>query len=155
MSDDLEQFLQRAAQRRRQRSDPSIVIIDERNADVVVPEVVHPEAVPRRRSLGSESIGEHVDRHMDQQAFSTRAAEMGDHIEDAQQDMDQHIHEMFDHKLGNLATQNVDDPDSISDDLPKVDVQPHWVAEMLKNPETLRQAVVLNEIMRPAFRRMQ
>jgi hypothetical protein len=153
VSDDLEKFLQRAAQRRRQRSEPSIVIIDEQNADVVEPEIVEPEIV--RPSLASESVGDHVHRHIDTDPFTDRADEMGDHIEDAHQEMDDHIHEIFDHKLSNLRTQKVDDPNAISDDVPKRTIEAHWLAEMLQNPETLRQAIVLNEIMTPAFRRQQ
>lgn len=155
MSDDLEKFLQRAAQRRRQRAEPSIVIIDEQNAGVLEPEIIQPEIVSPRRSLASESVGDHVNRHLDGSAFSESAHEMGDNIEGAHQEMDDHIHQVFDHQLGNLKTQEVDDPNSISDDDPTQPIEAHWVADMLKNPATLRQAIVLNEIMLPAFRRQQ
>lgn len=153
MSDDLEKFLQRAAQRRRQRVEPSIVIIDEQNADVVEPEIVEPEIV--RPSLASESVGDHVHSHIAPDPFGDSTEEMGDNIEDAHQEMDDHIHEVFDHKLGNLRTQKVDDPHLISDDAAKQTFEAHWLADMLQNPETLRQAIVLNEIMTPAFKRQR
>lgn len=158
MSDDLEKFLQRAAQRRRQRAEPSIVIIDEQNADVVHPEIVEPEIVEPemvRRPLGSQSVGDHVHEHLDHSGFEQRAERLGDRVESADDKMSQHIHDVFDHQVGRLHSQFVDDPNSISDDPPPTDVQPNWIVDMLRNPATLRQVIVLNEIMTPAFRRQQ
>jgi hypothetical protein len=148
MSDDLEKFLQRAAQRRRQRTEPSIVIVGE----PLRPEIVEPEIVEPILILGEESVGEHVRSHLSNSAFSQRAEQMGDKVDTVNEKMDQRIHDVFDHKLGNL-TVSVDDPNSISDDVHTTPDVVNWVADMLRNPSTLRQVIVLNEIMTPAFRR--
>jgi hypothetical protein len=152
MSDDLEKFLQRAAQRRRQQTRPSIVIINEDTVPVV-PEIVEAEVVSPARLTDDESVGEHVQHHLDNSGFAARASHLGEGVEDEVEEMDQHVHEVFDHKVGTLKPEAADEPELISDDDPSTTIASNWVADMLRDPATLRQVIVLNEIMTPVFRR--
>ena len=154
MADDLEKFLQRAAQRRRQRTQPSIVLINEdtiREREVE-PEIVDAIPVGRSRLTDGESVKEHVEHHLDTRGFAERASHLGERVGNADDKMDQHIQSVFDHQLGNLS--HDDNAELISDDQPAPTVVHNWIADMLRNPATLSKAIVLNEIMTPAFRRM-
>jgi hypothetical protein len=155
MSDDLEKFLQRAAQKRRQQTRPSIVIINEDTveADIVEPEIVRAEVVSRSKLTDRVSVGEHVKHHLDSSIFDRRASHLGEDVESESEEMEQHVHDVFDHSVGTLGPEPADEPELISDDDPPQVVRRNWIADMLRNPATMRQVIVLNEIMTPAFRR--
>ena len=56
--------------------------------------------------------------------------------------------DMFDHQVGTLGEYEIESVGTESTRL-------HPIAELLRNPQTMRQAIILSEILTPAFRRRQ
>jgi hypothetical protein len=105
---------------------------------------------PREPLAKRESVAEHVRSHIDSgtRALGQQAAQLGQRIvrEDAQFDVQ--LKAKFDHEVGTLASKErlVEEPPS----LVKVGVNSPaaQLAAMLANPEGVRQAVIMNEILR-------
>ena len=175
MARDIEEFLRRAAERRKQQQQKHqqpaqprrVVEADE--IEIVEPvEVVRPvkpkpvrqvkktkiiQKPRKKKNLREQSVAEHVRQHIDTTDVSEHAEHLGERIQRADDVIDQRIHRKFDHDVGYL------------DDLPKVqDDQVAKVEEeqvsriaadlinMLSKPESVRQAILISEILkRPDF----
>lgn len=72
--------------------------------------------------------------------FSQRAAQMGEQFGRSDDKMASHMHETFDHDLGQLQHSDTLELESIEEGLD--------IAGMLKNPQSMRQAIILNEILK-------
>ena len=115
---------------------------------------------PAVRNLRQESVSEHVRRHIDSTDVSSHAESIGDHaenladrIQQTDERLEARLHQKFDHRLGKLDTKletevekaasvSVDAISQISSDLIK----------LLTSPTTVRQAILINEILsRPDF----
>ncbi|MEX0585971.1 MAG: hypothetical protein WD176_04970 [Pirellulales bacterium] len=111
------------------------------------------EAVLVPDDVGGENVAEHVKKHLDTSKFKTRANALGDRVEDADDDMEAHLRQVFDHRVGRLGTAPssaavvttaaVDASTTVSSDL----------ATRLTNPQQIRDVIIFNEIiMRPEGR---
>ena len=89
-----------------------------------------------------EGIAEHVSQHLDTDDITSRASHLGTAARQADDKLESHIHDKFDRDLS-----------KIDDHLPE-EGQPSGgkpaaseIAEMLRNPKSIRQAVILSEIL--------
>ncbi len=155
MADDLEAFLRQAAQRRSQRQKPAqpkpspptprSSSAAPRRTPPVVEAVVVPEVVP--------SI---VRPRVDTSGFEKRAEQLGEEVGLADEAMETHLQEKFDHQvgtlsddgLGSLETSEVFDP--LAESRPPITGD---IVAMLKNPTTVRQAILLSEVLSPPHHR--
>lgn len=158
MSDDIEEFLRRAAARRQQRQDqqrrpaqqapqapprqafpPAQPPVPE--IQIVEPEVVEAETV-------REPLAEQV-----QDYFGKKNLISGDEVDQADEQMDAHLHEVFDHTLGQLrdTSVGVEEPQELPTlgDGQQAARQPGGgaIADMFRSPKNLRQAIILSEIL--------
>jgi hypothetical protein len=156
MADEIAEFLRRAAARRAQMlqqqqqaaqqppqqsaAAPARKVV---RAEVVKAEVVQrPASAPRRTR-----IEEQVDRDIDTRDFAVRAELMADATEQADERLEQHLQEKFDHKLGSLSTSTTSMAGSHPPDQATArDGNVHPVLNMLTNPESVRNAFILGEI---------
>jgi len=108
------------------------------------------ERIPLRPvSPKHESVAEHVADHV---AASTRSlaehsAKLGQSVVTADEQFDVQLHTKFDHELGSLSQRHakrVSEQQAATE--PQTPAQ--QIAAMLSNPEGVRQAIVLNEILR-------
>jgi hypothetical protein len=155
MSDDIEEFLRRAAARRQQRRQqqrgaPQVPRGQPRrpappppipDIQIVEPEVVEAETV-------HEPLSEQV-----QEYFERPTLIAGDEVDQADEQMQTHLHQVFDHELGQLRDTSVgmEEPLEISLD------EPHQAAgkkprhnpilDMFRSPKNVRQAIILTEIL--------
>lgn len=164
MAGDIEEFLRRAAQRRAQqqgkpqpppartpparkpapRPQPSRVheaeIIDE--VEIVDPDVFH-----------GTSVADHVSQHMRAGVFDERISHLGEDVDASDDRMEEHLHEYFEHDLGQLGARTSAAADSIlDDDSPGQQRKPATPVDylaLLRNPNAIRQAIILNEILSP------
>ena len=165
LSGEIEDFLKRAAQKRQEKS-------RRRKPEPVVEKkvVVVPKPVQRLSDTSDQdfevrtgqSVSDHVTAHLDNRKFSQRAEHMLDEdITNDDLEREAHRKNVFDHQLGRLAdTSNQQSEKQITDqaatrkattDATAAAAIP--IASMLANPESLKQAVVLNEILsRPEHR---
>ena len=137
MSGDIEEFLRRAAARRARKSAP--IVIDDQG-------VVEPER---------ETVQEHVASRLDTSKFDERASQFGDATHETK--LEAHIHDKFDKRLGTLAESTVGDVqlgDMQQREAPKHEtVVISEIAELLRNPKSIRQAIILTEVLNPPHNR--
>lgn len=133
MAGDLEAFLRGSAQARKLQA------MQSGQADGGPPdiEIIEP-------GVGLEPVSRLAEQQRElghAREFDSRASQLGGRVGLADEKMESHLHQVFDHQLGRLQ----------HSDLVVVD---EWtLAEqlraMLRNPVSVRQAVVLAEILRP------
>ena len=142
MADPIEEFLRRVAQHRRQQVQDDDDIID---AEVI-------EDDDEIGVLGSESrsIAEPLERQVGSMDFDQRASRLGAAVDASDDRMEAHLHDVFEHKLGELGATTCRASDSSLDDDSKPDKTTGGfdVKRWLRSPNHLRDAILLNEILR-------
>ncbi len=134
---ELEEFLLRAAERR--------VAQGKRRQPPRMPEPPRAAQPPVRADviedaqLVHEGVAEHVERHLDSSAFDQRAERLGDDVEIASEEMDERVHERFDHDLGEIDAQ-------VSASRKKAITLPPALG-FIKNKDQLIQAIIVSEIL--------
>jgi hypothetical protein len=149
VGDEIEEFMRRAAQRRDKKG-----VRPGAQRQPAAEEPVRAEVVAERPVGGQ--VTEHIKKYLDQSEFSRRTSQLGGEVAQADRQIDQRLHQKFDHAVSRLAgvpgeaavaPVAIAIPDlaaSISD-LPVT--SPTDLALLLTNPDSLRQAIVLNEIL--------
>jgi hypothetical protein len=147
MEDEIGEFLRRTARRR----GPQAAQPDPQPA--LEPVLVEPELAG---PVGGQ-VEEHVKDFLNAGEFSRRSAQLGDEVAQADEQLGQHLHQVFDHNVSSLAAK----PGDVSAQ-PAVVVGPAadvaaielpvsaaaGFAALLSDMENVRQAIVINEILR-------
>ncbi|MCX6637173.1 MAG: hypothetical protein NT090_19120 [Acidobacteria bacterium] len=144
VGDEIEEFMRRTAKGVRPNAKRQPAAGEPVRAEVVA-----------ERPVGGQ-VTEHIKKYLDQSEFSRRTSQLGGEVAQADRQIDQRLHKKFDHAVSRLAgvpgeaavaPVAIATPDlaaSISD-LPVT--SPAGLALLLTNPDSLRQAIVLNEIL--------
>lgn len=151
---EIEQFLKRANERRMEKAR---LASPARGAPKAPPALSHAplaeqalEIEPMEQEF--DAVEESVRRHLGNRGFEQRAEHMGDDVEHADEEMEQHLKQVFDHRLGQFdtgvsgdsnASRNVEPPITRADPLASAKA----LAGLLANQENIRQAVLLKEIL--------
>ena len=162
---EIEEFLKRASRKREERTRRK------RPAKVVEKPVPPAPATPSRRLVQSGadqqgfevsqrgSVAEHVQQHLNTRQFADRAAHLADEdIAKSDDVREAHRKQVFDHKLGRLAdTSTAAAPAAPAAAIAPTDAEVAAAAiglsTLLSNPQNLKHAIVLNEILvRPEHR---
>ncbi len=90
-----------------------------------------------------ESVAAHVQAHISTRSIAEHASQLGQEVGLADDKLEQRLHEKFDHSVGTLGHLDTTGEGATSgDDL----------LQLLRNPQSLRQAILLSEILkRPEF----
>ena len=170
MARDIEEFLRRAAERRQKQQGKQSApqqkqrgvreIIEQRRVEIVEPEVV--EVVPAKsiqraplnqRDAPRETLSEHVSSHIDSTDIAYHAEHLGDRIQNIDEKVAARIKRRFNHDVGQL-----DDKPTVQDDVvatvtkDEVSQVASDLMEMLRSPKSVRQAILVSEILkRPNF----
>ncbi len=172
MSNEIEEFLRRAAERRRrqmqqqqapqqppqhqppQRPAPQQQMPQRpapQEIQYLQPEIVDAEIIEADPFPSHENVAQHVTRHMDMREFTERASHLGEEVGLADDNLEARLHSTFDHDLGKLAK-----GDTATDDFHQSQSQAAKtaarsaaanLAAMLTQPQNLRQAIILSEIL--------
>ncbi len=178
--DEVEEFLRRAAarraqaeaQRRAQQGNPPVRPVTppvppqrpgQRNPpgrlaqrlepeDVVILEPVEAEVIEAEAVGGQRRLRPAVEGPRDgSRQIGSRAPTQYD-VDQADEQMETHLHQVFDHQLGNLRKDNIAEgpppPVAAASDT-RVSEAASSIANMLRSPANLRNAIILNEIMTP------
>ena len=154
---EIEQFLKRANQRRdrsRRESEPSLKAPPKPAPRTIAapPQGQQPAktspAAKQQRDLST--VAESVDKHLAGRGFSQRAEHLADDIVRADAQMEEHLKSKFSHKVGRLG-----DERTAAQVVPATDVAPSTIpiepasamATLLANPQNVRQAFILGEIL--------
>jgi hypothetical protein len=123
------------------------------------PELIPLEPVPARgadiHDPRRDSVAQHVAQHVSASARSIgqQTSQLGQRIITEDEQFDVQLKAKFDHAVGTLAASGASLPSRPAESPQSASVAGQ-IAAMLSNPEGVRQAVVLNEILRrPADRR--
>lgn len=159
LSDEIEAFLAKVrgeepsappAPQPRQQAPPPI------RAEPVRPVAAPIQATALEATLSTEQAGGAIEDR-----FTHETSRLGSDVEQADERAEQHRHEAFDHKLGNLQDTSVAGdgvPDTVASESEEaeevvVPMTASDIRELLGTPESIRKAVVLNEILgRPTDR---
>ena len=137
----VEDFLRRVLQ---QPAQPPGPVRGQRPAEpVVAAEVVE-------RPSGGRGVAEHVEVYLDSDEFESRAASLT-HLGQVDENVESHIHQVFDHQLGSLSTAETGaapQPKKAPAKLPPAAGPAAGVALMLSSPDSLRSAIIMQEILR-------
>jgi len=156
MSGDIEDFLRRAAQRRAQRLQTPQQPTPRRQASPP-PQILDAEVVPdgqaaRPQVLRGASVSEHVSEHIQAGVFDQEIAKLGQEVDREDEQMDAHLHNVFEHSLGQLGSKTAAAAEStLDDDAQPPSGQPTTQAAqllaLLSSPASVRQAIILSEIL--------
>jgi hypothetical protein len=166
MKDEVEDFLRRVAQMRaqaeaqakgQQRPQPRPVPKTPPPPSRLAPAPVVVEPVPveivdaelaDRSDRVSRRVAEDL-RGTDQIAEHTRR--LGAEVDAVQDKMQAHLHQVFDHQLGRLKTSSGQEA-APTVEKPTSELSPDLVVRMLRSPGSIRDAIVMSEILRrPEF----
>jgi hypothetical protein len=170
MSEEIAEFLRRAAQRRAEQAQQQLDM--QRRAaghpqpppfagsrpgaasssfsPVVEAEVI--DEAPILLRPAESRLSQQVSRHLDNKGFEVRADRFAEATEQADERMEEHLHLAFDHRLGSIGPS----AGSISAAVgPVVDsemkgrvVDHHPVLSLLREPQGIRNAVILGELLK-------
>jgi len=116
--------------------------------------IVQDAEVIEAEEVTGDDVANYVTRHLDSGLFKQRAAQLGSEIKSADEAIEAHLHQTFEHRLGQLggSTARADDS-SLDDDetaaaAAKAPATTSF-ADLLRSPQNLRNAIILSEIFNP------
>lgn len=111
------------------------------------PPAFQPQPLAEPDIIIAEEAHEPLHSHIDTSDFEDRASHMAEEVALADDHMDEHIHEVFDHDLGRLN-------ESAEQKKARDAAKAHPIMKMLATKTGVQQAVIMAEILqRPAFLR--
>jgi hypothetical protein len=156
---EIEQFLKRAAGQRGERA---------RREPAPPPKTVQrpPAKAAGRKPLGPatterrdfDSVTSSVEKHMADRGFTQRAEHLADAIVRADQQMEEHLQKAFSRRVGTLGDPARQSLTPVTDaepspEAPRTSATAATLSAMLANPQSLKNAIILNEILtRPEHR---
>jgi hypothetical protein len=114
--------------------------------DAVEAELIEVELADR-----TDRVGRSVEQHMrGTQQIAAHTEQLGDEIELADDKLEAHLHQVFDHKVGHLKKSTME-PAAASPSQPARETPPPAaasIAQLLANPQSFRNAFILSEILK-------
>jgi hypothetical protein len=150
LDSEIEEFMRRAAERRGRQSQRAEAPPRKPVEKPVVAEVV------KDAPIGS-AVVEHVQEYLNTGEFAQRSNKLGGEVTQEVAQLDERLHNVFDHQLSSLASQPGESSvattaqgsplpeDQVAGMLP---VTAAGITALLSDPENIRQAIILNEILR-------
>ncbi|MGC3966633.1 MAG: hypothetical protein QM775_04465 [Pirellulales bacterium] len=92
------------------------------------------------------TVSEHVQQHLDTSRFDERAGRLSQLQKTVEQDIAGHVHSVFDHQVGTLAKTEAGGQTAAA-------TPAEQIATLLREPQSLAAAVILQEVLRPPVER--
>jgi len=177
LADEVEQFLRRAAERRAGGRPRDVEVLRPEEPPKPQPRPAQRPQTPRQQTprprpasqrplapprpveavvvetleerIERDSVESTVAQHLDAKGFTSRAEQLTS-LDQADEQMEEHLHSVFDHRVGTLGrkAESISDDDPGSVPTPKVATSPTTLADILTSPANLRNAIVLSEVFR-------
>jgi hypothetical protein len=146
---EVNEFLKRAAEKRVVRAEPARRDPPKRLVEIGGADVVEAQVIPDEPPTGA-GVAQHVRQHLDTREFSSRASHLST-VEAADEAIESHLHQVFAHQLGSLSSRTAGsstaaDSPAAANTTPATSAAESLLA-MLSNPQNVRSAVVLSEIL--------
>ena len=104
----------------------------------------------RQRERMGDGVGRHVREHIESRPVGEHSNELGKHVGLADERVEQHLHDVFDHQLGGLSKDQVFQESQGTDAAvwtKKETISPATkIRAMLRDPDSVRNAIILTEI---------
>jgi hypothetical protein len=157
--DEIGEFLRRAVEQRqgkpRQPEQPAArqPVVRPVEAQPAAVGKISPSPPEQPRPVGGQ-VAEHVKQHLDAEEFSRRTGQLGAEVAQADRQIDQHLRQVFDHNLSQIAATpgetsqapTVAEPPELAAIIELPSTFAAGLAAMLSSGESLLQAVALTEI---------
>ncbi len=155
LAEEIREFLERAQRRRagRPAGGPPRPVPPTRQGPTPAAEFVEPEVV----APGGSTVAQHVSTYLGTPKFGqVGSQDLGWEVAQSDDRLEAHLHEKFDHQIGTLASAPGEaaqpvalvEPTSPADRIEAAGPSVAALATMLANPQGMRQAIVLSEILR-------
>lgn len=166
LESEIEEFLKRASgkpapRKPAQQAQPAV----KRLAEPAVRQIAQPRR-PLHRRVG-EGVAEHVRQHIESDPVSDHSRDLGKSVGLADERVEGHLHDVFDHDLGQLEKRSTSRPQD--DQIQEGTDDRTWetqldkrsrrsdldrdrslrIVEMLRDPSDVRDAIILGEILKP------
>jgi hypothetical protein len=158
MQNEIDEFLRRVADPRAGRPTPANTVAKvarKPTAPLPKPKPITAEVVDSGPPRGS-GVTDHVRKFLDSTDFQRRSGELGGEVAQADEKFEQRLQGTFEHRLGQLgAVTPQPSPEMLSAASTGVTGTgiPSAIASLFTTPDSIRQAVVINEILqRPLHR---
>jgi hypothetical protein len=159
VAEEIGEFMRRAASRRNAAGGQAAPGSPPKPSPVAPPARV--EAAPEPPVGGQ--VEEHVKKYLDAQEFTRRSEDLGEEVAQADREIDQHMHQVFDHRVSQLELvpgEAAAPPAATFETSETTEAAPVaslpvavGLLDLIGSPESLRQAIILNEILqRPEYR---
>ena len=122
------------------------------------PRVIEAQPVDRDIVPGEgfgRSVSEHVRDHIGKDSISTRDAHLGESIESADERIEQHLEDVFDHDVGHLDhavkvdTSIAEGTDALdNENVDKQSSEAKRIRQMLSSPDSVREVFIAAEILK-------
>jgi hypothetical protein len=157
---EIERFLKRASgqrsERARREAAPPPQQAQRRSVSPPTRKPLSEQGPAGRR--GFDSVADSVDKHLADRGFENRAEHLADDIVKADQQMEQHLQKAFNRRVGTLSDNQTEAAGPVTDvttapELPASSSAAASLSALLSNPQSIKQAIILNEILaRPEHR---
>ena len=158
IADEIEEFMRRAAGQQRNPNAPRAAQakqLQQERQQPVTAEPVQAEVVADRHVGGQ--VGEHVNTYLDEQKFTQRGEELGKEVsQGVDKEIGQHLQQVFSHPVSKLAAVSgeaaappvaYEPPDLVGAAADIPDTFATGLLELVSNPDSLRQAIILSEVL--------
>ena len=180
ISDEIESFLKQVANDRGAQPPAEVELLDPDDVELLEPQVkaprrpaplrasIEPVALaPVRAELADDSprpvlasrgkVSAHVEEHIGTSSFAERTSQLGEEVDQIDDDVDERIQKEFDHQVGRLAHLESTPADAAFDrrdagvwgEAKSDTLVADSLAAVFRDPASIRQAIILNEILRP------
>lgn len=141
MAGNIEDFLRRAIQQKLGKRLEEVEILP-------AGEVQQPPAA-KVHELAQQGVAQHVTDHLDTTEYADRASHLGEEVGEADERLEEHLNDAFDHKLGTLKHADLDP----SSEEKSSESSLQGLQQLLRSKSALRNAIILREIIdRPDHR---
>jgi len=136
-----------APQRREPKAPPPPARLVPARPQAPLSQPVEVEIVDAELAVRGDNVGRHVTEHLrgtEQIAEHTR--HLGEEVDLADDKLEAHLHQVFDHDLGRLKKSSIEagaQGRQAANDLTAVQIQ-----QMLRTPQSIRDAIIMGEILR-------
>jgi len=113
------------------------------------PSPVEAEVVDAELAETGDAVARHVSQHMrGHEEIAEHTRHLGEEVDRADDKLEAHLHEVFDHQVGRLRKSATDFAAAAASDVKRTGFTAGSIAGMLLSPDNLRNAIILGEILK-------
>jgi hypothetical protein len=106
------------------------------------------EIVDAELAEKGDNVGRHVSQHLrGPQEIAEHTRHLGEEVDAADNKMAAHLHQVFDHQLGRLK-KSASESAATPHEKPAPEVTAGGIGSLLRSPQSIRDAIVMSEILR-------